>query len=165
MLEDKRLRIERAGLKSAAVYIPLDLAASGWRDAVTGAGFDASIKSFCSLLGVSYYIDKTELSALLSGLGSLMCSGSALVFDHPDGHYFEGDNKNAVLAAGAGEAMRGGYSYGEIEEMLRDAGFLIYEYADEAEAERSLFSEYNKEHPDAPLHAQPHVALVLAVRK
>ena len=165
MLEDKRLRIERAGMESAAKYIPLDLAVREWRDAVTGAGFDTSIKSFCSLLGVSYYIDKGELCALISELSSLLCSGSALVLDHPDEHYFEGNNKNAVLAAGAGEAMRGGYSYDELEELLHDAGFLIYEYADEAEAERSFFCEYNEEHPDSPLHAQPHVALALAVKK
>ena len=49
---------------------------------------DLNIKTFFSLLGVSYYLTKEELSSLIECLFEMVSEGSSIVFDYPDENLF-----------------------------------------------------------------------------
>ncbi|QLG38076.1 MULTISPECIES: class I SAM-dependent methyltransferase [unclassified Paenibacillus] len=91
-------------------------------------------KSFLSLLGVSFYWTKEDLSELLRVLFTNLPSGSSIVFDYADEHLFETKGiYNRVdhmvqMAAAGGEPMKSGYAYVEMEALLDEAGLLIYEH-------------------------------------
>jgi len=59
VLADKRARLERAGiaLPDGLHFIPADLAREGWAGGLAGSpAFDPSRITFCSLLGLTYYL-------------------------------------------------------------------------------------------------------------
>ena len=60
LLEDKAERVERAGLHDYSILVPCDLSEDTWTEKLKEKGFDASRRSFCSLLGISYYLDKVK---------------------------------------------------------------------------------------------------------
>ncbi|WP_071394695.1 class I SAM-dependent methyltransferase [Bacillus tuaregi] len=97
-------------------------------------GFTTKAKTFFSLLGVSYYLTKDELSSLLKHLFSELPPGSSIVFDYADERLFaEKGRSNRVenmikMAFAGGEPMKSCYAYQEIEKLLEDSGLLIYEH-------------------------------------
>ena len=58
MIEDRRMRIARAGLEPVcrAKSIDCDLSKSIWKESLIEAGLDVERPSFSSLLGISYYL-------------------------------------------------------------------------------------------------------------
>ena len=72
---------------------------------------------------------------------------------------------NALLAGGAGEPMKARYTYAQMEALLAESGFLIYEHLDHAELTRQYFFDYNRENPAHPMSVPEGVCCVLAVRK
>lgn len=83
LLDDKRMRIDIAGLKTAAKYVPCDLSDESWVGKLLEKGFKASEKSYGSLLGISYYLEKDEWKELIRLVGDIMPTGSAICFDFP----------------------------------------------------------------------------------
>ena len=61
--------------------------------------------------------------------------------------------------------MKAEYTYAEMEEMLADSGFLIYEHLDPDEMTEQYFKEYNAHTPEHAMHAPEGVAYLLAVKK
>jgi methyltransferase (TIGR00027 family) len=116
MIEDKKARIEKAGLVSDTVYVPCDLSKSGWEEELVRIGFKTTIKSFGSLLGITYYLEKKDFEILLRRIGSLMVQGSAICFDYQTAEESTVTKKNEELAAGAGEQMKAAYSLDECDE-------------------------------------------------
>ena len=165
MIADKRRRVERAGLSSKAAYVPCDLSEDGWADPLTASGFSRRQKAFASLLGISHYLEKAAFMRLLKRLGETVCEGSAVCFDYPADSESRETRVNALLANGAGEPMKAKYSYAEMEALLAESGFLIYEHLDHAELTRRFFSDYNRENPAHPMSVPEGVCCVLAVRK
>lgn len=106
-----RSYIERSGIeeKSAVEYIPCDLADAEWKTLLRGAGFRPGDKSFGSLLGLSYYLDRDSFRGLLRSISDLWSDGSAICFDYqtPDG---SGETRRNEQLAGAA----GGEHEGEI---------------------------------------------------
>lgn len=131
----KQKRLEEAGfvIPSHLHFVPMDFSQQLRLDDLYRAGFSHR-KTFCSLLGVSYYITKHELASLLQLLFSQLPSGSSIVLDLADEHLFtEKGRHNRVdnmlkMAAAGGEAMKSCYTYAEIEALLEEAGLLIYEH-------------------------------------
>ena len=165
VLADKERRIEKASLESGAVYIPCDLADPAWKDRLTGGGFDPGQKAFCSLLGISYYLDKDAFRSLLTNLGTLLCNGSAICLDYPSPEGSSETRTNQALARGAGEQMKAQYSLREMEALLAECGFLVYEHLDHTDMTSQYFAEHNRSCPDHPLDAPKGVCYLLAVRK
>lgn len=60
VLEDKRIRIERAALSSGAKPIPCDLSESAWVKKLVSSGFHPAESAFFSLLGISYYLSEPD---------------------------------------------------------------------------------------------------------
>ena len=115
-------------------FVPMDFTKRFSNQSLIDAGFDPNQKTFCSLLGVSYYLTKEEISSLFHDLFAELPSGSSIVFDYPDENLFdEKGMSNRVenmikMASVGGETMKSCFSYEEIENVLEKAGLLIYEH-------------------------------------
>ena len=167
---DKRRRLQRAGIETPPNVhcIAADLTQAAWRKAlVENPYFDESVISFCSLLGLIYYLTAQAFSALLAALEPLLACGSALAFDYPDapGGGGERAEKQAMLAKRAGEPMRAGYSYREMERLLCNRGFLVYEHLLPQEITRRYFSGYNEQAAAHPMRALERTNFCLAVKR
>ncbi len=167
MIEDKQRRIKQNGLAPACLveYVGCDLALPTWKEALIWAGFNASEPSFGSLLGISYYLSKEEFTRLIEMISSIACEGSSLCFDYPLSEGGTESQRNRELAAAAGEPMKAKYTYDELEALLSDAGFRIYEHMNADEATEAFFLEYNRCNPAHSMTAPKGVGYCLAVKK
>ena len=165
MLADKRARLTRAGLESCAIDVPCDLSDASWRDKLLAHGFKPDVKSFGGLLGISYYLDRGEFTALLTALGEIMPEGSAICFDYPSTDDGQEARTNRALARGAGEQMKARYAHAELEALLAECGFLIYEHLGPDEMTEQYFADHNRADPARRMESPKGVGYVLAVRK
>ena len=164
LLADKKARIEQAGMRSKAVYVPCDLAGTSWQELLLKSGFKCSEKAFGSLLGISYYLGRDEFKRLIDGLGGIMCEGSAVCFDYPSMDDGRETKTNRVLAQGAGEEMKAQYTEYEMETLLSESGFLVYEHLNHEEMTDQYFADYNRSCPDLRMEAPKGVCYVHAVK-
>ncbi len=162
LINDKMRRINAAGLHTSAVFVPCDLADGAWPQVLLGKGFDTQEKSFAGLLGISYYLTKSELAALLRSVGDLMASGSEICLDFPCKTDSEQTRTNRTLAAGAGEAMKAQYSPDELQSLLAAGGFEIVRHLGHAAMTARYFAAYNSRTPHHPIAAPAGVDYVLA---
>ena len=167
IIEDKHYRIKQNGLTPVCgvEYVGCDLALPTWKEALMQAGFDVSKPSFGSLLGISYYLSKEEFKRLFEMIATIACEGSSICFDYPLSEGGTESQRNRKLAAAAGEPMKAKYTYDELEVLLSDAGFLIYEHMNADEATEAFFQEYNRCNPAHSMTAPKGVGYCLAVKK
>ena len=165
MLADKRARMARAGLESSVVDVPCDLSQASWRDSLLARGFRPEVKSFASLLGISYYLDRDEFKSLLLTLAEIMPEGAAICFDYPAVDDGQEARTNRALAQGAGERMKAQYACAELEALLAECGFPVYEHLGPDGMTGQYFADYNRANPARRMEAPKGVGYVLAVRK
>lgn len=133
--EFKKKRLEKANFKipSNLHFVSMDFTKKFSYQNIMDEGFDNK-KTFFSLLGVSYYLTKEEISSLIDHLFAKVPSGSSIVFDYADENLFKEKGisnrvENMVkMASAGGEPMKSCFSYDEIEKMLEKSGLLIYEH-------------------------------------
>ena len=163
--KDKKERIARAGwtVPDNLAFVPMDFTKDSLAQRLMAAGFDPSVKSFFSWLGVTYYLSKGAIDQTLAELSSLCVPGSSLVFDYPDENFFSAPEKRVqntiMMAKAGGEPMRSGFSYRELEKLLEKHGFLIYELLTPDEIQRDVIDKAGSD-----LKAFEHVNYCLAVR-
>ncbi|MCU6710176.1 class I SAM-dependent methyltransferase [Paenibacillus sp. J5C_2022] len=168
--KQKRMSARSFDTPSNLHHIAADFNLPEWQSRLRACpSFATDRLSFCSLLGISYYLDKEVFARLLSDLALLLPKGSSIVFDYPDEHTFTpqaGDRarKQVRMAAQAGEPMQACYSYLELEEMLEGANWLIYRHLTPIEITDELFQAYNESYSDHPITAFDNVNYCLAVR-
>lgn len=173
MSEDKqnRVRCINDRMPYNLIYIPVDLSVDCLSDKLCSCkAFTKSELSFVSLLGITYYLSKADYKTLLWGIADSVPKGSTLVFDYPIENIYtkqagERPKKQSMLASGANEEMLASYSYGEINRLLSDCGFLIYEHLTPDEITEQYFSDYNTANPDHIMTALENVNFCLAVRQ
>ena len=124
-----------------------------------------SEKSFGSLLGISYYLEKDEWKKLIRLVAGIMPAGSAICFDFPSIDESKEAKVNKTLASGAGEQMKALYSFAEMKELLSGCGFVVAEHLGAEDMTERYFSDYNNNTPEHPMSAPVGVDYVLAVRK
>ena len=128
---DKLERIIRAGwtIPDNLTVVPVDFTKDSLTERLIAAGFDPSVKSFFSWLGVTYYLSAETIDMMLSALSSLCADGSTLVFDYPDENFFDAPERRVqntiMMAKAGGEPMQSAFSYSELEKLLEKHGFLI----------------------------------------
>lgn len=144
MILDKQDRLTDAKLISHAKMIACDLTSSTWRDALIQNSFNPKERTLGSLLGISYYLSKEEFSLLLQHISEIWSEGSSICIDYPVIDEGEKAKKTRQLANGANEQMKAKYDYFEMEELLENAGFLVYEHLDEEMMTEMFFENYNK---------------------
>ena len=163
---DKKERIARAGwmVPDALTFVPVDFTKDNLAERLIAAGFDPSVKSFFSWLGVTYYLSAEAIDAMLSSLSELCADGSSLVFDYPDEDFFAAPEKRVqntiMMAKAGGEPMQSAFSYGVLEKLLEKHGFLIYELLTPDDIQRDVIDKAG-----ADMKAFEHVNYCLAVRK
>ncbi len=163
---DKRERITLAGwsIPENLIFVPIDFRKDSLPSQLITAGFDKSVKSFFSWLGVTYYLSAEAIDKTLSELSSLCAEGSTLVFDYPDENFFNAPEKRVqntiMMAKAGGEPMQSAFSYKELEKMLEKHGFLIYELLTPDEIQRDIIDRAG-----ADMKAFEHVNYCMAVRK
>ncbi|WP_338749148.1 class I SAM-dependent methyltransferase [Bacillus sp. FJAT-52991] len=148
--EFKKKRLNEANLKipSNLHFIPMDFTKNLSYQNLIDKGFDNK-KTFFSLLGVSYYLTKEEVSSLIDYLFAKVPSGSSIVFDYADEKLFEEKGisnrvENMVkMASAGGESMKSCFSYFEMEKMLEKSGLLIYEHLSPAQIHELYFKDRN----------------------
>lgn len=171
--QDKRHRLRAANepIPSNVHYLSVDFNDDDWAlPLLRDPAYTEQARAFCSLLGISYYLTKARFAQLTATLSDALAPGSSIVFDYPNerAHRDGGDpraEKQAALAAGAGEAMQAGYTYADMERLLDACGFLIYEHLTPPEINVGLFADYNRHNPDHPITAIDNVSLCLAVKR
>lgn len=171
--EDKRNRLKNSGISipDNLCYINADFTNQLWQDELqNNSKFDSKKITFCSLLGVTYYISKDDFKNLISSLSGMLTEGSSLVFDYPDdlSDTTQSDSrakKQTMLAKQANEKMCARYSYNELEKTLAEYGFLIYEHLTPSEITEQYFADYNKANPQHIITAFDNVNYCLAVKK
>lgn len=169
---DKRRRLEKAGvaIPKNVHYVEADFTEEAWPVTLRKCeGLDVSQISCCAVLGVVYYLSRQNFQGLLSALSTLLPRGSSIVFDYPDernGTQQAGERaqKQAMLAAAAKETMLAGYSYQEMERLLGNEGFLIYEHLTPQEMTEQYFAVYNRANPGNIMSAFDNVNYCLAVK-
>ena len=166
IIADRWERIRRRGLEPACRVksIGCDLSLNAWKEALIRSGFDEAKPFFGSLLGISYYLSEEDFTRLLGTISSMACEGSAVCFDYPRTEGGAVSQRNRELAAAAGEPMKAKYTCDELEALLSEAGFLICEHMDAAEANEAFFQEYNRPNPEHAMTAPRGVGYCLAVK-
>ena len=163
---DKLERITRVGwtIPDNLTFVPMDFTKDSLTERLIAAGFDPSVKSFFSWLGVTYYLSAEAIDTMLSALSSICADGSTLVFDYPDKNFFDAPEKrvqNTIMMAKAGsEPMQSVFSYSELETLLQKHGFLIYELLTPDDIQRDVIDKAG-----ADMEAFEHVNYCLVVRK
>ncbi|MEI5893417.1 SAM-dependent methyltransferase [Bacillus cereus] len=129
-------------------FVSMDFTKGFSYEQLRNEGFENK-KTFFSLLGVTYYLTKEDLSSLIECLFAMVPEGSSIVFDYPDENLFtEKGLSNRVenmvkMAAVGGEPMKSCYSYREMEALLEKAGLLIYEHLSPEEINTLYFEGRN----------------------
>lgn len=140
-----RLNAIDLNIPSNLHFVPMDFTKTFSYHKLKSEGFDNK-KTFFSLLGVSYYLTKAELSSLIDHLFSKVPKGSSIVFDYADERLFEEKGmsnrvENMVkMAAVAGEPMKSCFSYSEVEKMLEKSGLVIKEHLSPSKINDLYFS-------------------------
>ncbi|MCM3716420.1 class I SAM-dependent methyltransferase [Halalkalibacter oceani] len=144
----QRLDEVRLKIPSNLHFIPMDLTKMFSYEKLFEKSFTYK-KTFFSLLGVSYYLTKDELSNLLEYLFDKVPPGSSIVFDYADERLFKEKGlsnrvENMVkMAAAGGEPMKACFSFSEMEKMLEKAGLLIYEHLSPTKIKERFFNNRN----------------------
>lgn len=166
-IADKRGRLAAAGIAPPEnlTFVGTDLAqADSLKPLRESAGFSPELPSFCSLLGISYYLSRKEFAALLREISTILPAGSMLALDYPAKGTSTVFAQQIQLAKGAGEAMRAAYAPEEMGELMEMSGFRIVQDLDPDAITARYFSAHNAAHPNAPIFAMPQVNYALAAR-
>ena len=169
---DKQERLKNAGLviPDNVHYVEADFTKETWQKAVqTHSSFDNDKISCCSILGVVYYLSKDTFETVISSISNIVAKGSSIVFDYPDENSYteragERAKKQFMLAGAANEKMLASYSYSDVEQLLSEYGFLIYEHLNPQEITEQYFALYNKVNPTNKMSAFDNTNYCLAVK-
>ena len=162
----KKTKVEQAGwaIPGNLHYVPADFTKDDLAAALQKSGFDVTKITFYSWLGVAYYLEKTDIENMVKTIASLSPDGSGLLFDYPDENFLTSGVKRVqnqiAMAQAAGEPMKPGYRYEELERLLAKYGFLIYEHLTAPDIESRFFAGRSDF-----LHAFEHINYALAVKK
>lgn len=170
---DKQKRIQ--SMSSAKpinlYYLPVDFTESNWESNFNSCTeFSQSKISFCSLLGISYYLPKQVFIEIIKIISRCVPEGSSIVFDYPDEDSYtekagERAKKQVAMAGVANEKMLASYSYMELENILARSNFLIYEHLTPSEITEQYFKRYNEAKLGHPIIAFDNVNYCLVVKK
>ncbi|MBQ8979391.1 MAG: class I SAM-dependent methyltransferase, partial [Oscillospiraceae bacterium] len=140
-------------------FVSVDFNIEKMTDKLLSVGFDTSVKTFFTILGVSYYLTLPVVTETLRQIADLSALGSELVFDFP---LYGTDFPQRVshlehITEELGEKMSGGFTYSDVSRALYSLGFQIDTYLPPVKVEKSYFGDRSDE-----LHAFENVSLLSA---
>lgn len=165
MITDKMKRIKNANINMDNVtYIKTDFNGN-WILSLLETDYDKNKKTFCSLLGISYYLDKDTFYKTINYLANNISKGSTIVFDYPNDNQTDKEKVNQQLAKGANENMKSTYSYFEIEKLAENNNMIIYEHLNNKDIDNSYFYNYNSLNPNNKIVAPGGVNYCIMVKQ
>lgn len=143
MIEDKIKRLRDAKLNNLNVYhIGCDFTKEDWIIKLLNSKYDKNIPSFCSLLGIIYYLQKENFKMMIKTISNNISRGSYVVFDYPSLYSGNEAKKNEMLAKTANEEMKAKYSDDEMKDILDNNDIEIISFLDDFEiTEKYLYQE------------------------
>ena len=138
IIEDKIKRTKNFDNENIS-YISCDFN-ENWILDLLNSGYDKNKKTFCSLLGISYYLPKSTFSKTIKLLSDNMPKGSSIIFDYPNEHK---ETKTEELAKLANEEMKSNYSYDEVLKIAELSNMQIYEHLESVQIDNTYFYDYN----------------------
>lgn len=165
MINDKINRINKLKINNKVIYISSDFTNNEWIESIISSKYNQDLKSFNSLMGISYYLPKNDFKKMLKSISDIITEGSSIIFDYQTITESLETLKNEKLAKEANEEMKAKYSYEEIEKMLEEVGLYIYEHLDDREMTNNYFYDYNTLNPNNKIIAPIGVAYCYAVKK
>ncbi len=160
----ERLRERGLGKPANLTYVPVDLEERRLPEQLAACGFEAKTASFCSVLGVTQYLGRDAIDALL-GFASALSSGSEIVFSFaPPDDELDGDGVNALIhsarrTATLGEPWKSRLRASDLIEQLTELGFSDIFHLTPQLAQRRYFSEW-EDMPRSPSWEQLIAAIV-----
>ena len=165
MIDDKLKRVDKAGINVKNVtYVSTNFNTS-WINDLLSSGLNKEDKSFCSALGISYYLDKEAFYYTVKVISSVLPKGSTILFDYPNNFETSKEKINRKLALAAGEKMKSIYSYKDMEALADKCDCLIYEHLNNADINNQYFYNYNTLNPGDKLSAPEGVSYVMFVKQ
>ena len=140
----ERIRQLHWKVPESVKYAAIDFTKDDLRTTLLRAGYDPQEPAFFSILGVTYYLLKQDLSRMVQAISSLSAAGDQLVFDFPDETTFarnrvERVRELAELTASLGEPMQQGFSTDEIKNILQQQQFYIMNHAEPSRIQKIFF--------------------------
>lgn len=164
IIEEKIKRVDNASIdNSNVVYIGCDFN-NEWISLLLNSSYNPNSKTFCSLLGISYYLEKEVFNDTINKLSSVIPSGSVILFDYPNDTESKNEIINKELAKASNEEMKSKYSYSDIEKIANDSNMLIYENLDNNDVDTNYFYKYNLLNPNNNIKAPSGVSYCLLVK-
>ncbi|MBP3761430.1 MAG: class I SAM-dependent methyltransferase [Ruminococcus sp.] len=122
-------------------YVPVDFEKERMCDKLLESGFEPNVKTFFSIMGVTYYLTLDVFTDTLKQMAELSALGSRLVFDYPikTGNFPCRTARLKQITEKLGEVMRGGYDYNEVSRALYSLGFQIDTYMPPEKVQREYF--------------------------
>ena len=165
MIEDKLNRINNAKLDITNItYIKTDFN-KDWINDLISSNYKKDEKTFCSMLGLSYYLDKDTFKNTIKELSNIIPKGSTILFDYPNTLETKKEKLNQQLAACANEEMKSIYSYEDIENIAEDSNMLIYEHLNNNDIDNTYFYDYNTLNPNDKIIAPIGVSYVMLAKR
>ena len=165
MIEDKIKRLQKANLDYHQVnYIKCDFTKDNLKELIINSNYQKDKLSFSSLLGLTYYLTKEDFTNLINSISKLVLPGSTIVFDYPNKETCPKQALITKLANSLNENMLVTYTYQDIEEILSNNDFLIYEHLNSKELTNNYFDTYNTLNPNNKIIAPTGVSYCLAVK-
>ena len=135
-------------------------------DMLSLCDFDRTKTVFVILDSMPLFTQKEDFARLLHNLGEIIPSGSSMVFSYGDKNFYSENAGQGPLFVKeiTQTSCNSGYSYEEIEQLLSQRGFLIYEYMASEDMQQQYFTNHNSIN-SANLIAMESVCYILAVKK
>ena len=161
----KPKRLQKANLDYHQVnYIKCDFTKDNLKELIINSNYQKDKLSFSSLLGLTYYLTKEDFTNLINSISKLVLPGSTIVFDYPNKETCPKQALITKLANSLNENMLATYTYQDIEEILSNNDFLIYEHLNSKELTNNYFDTYNTLNPNNKIIAPTGVSYCLAVK-
>ena len=133
---------------------------------LTLCNFNRTKPVFVTLGSMPLLAQKEDFARLLHSLCEIITSGSSVVFSYGDKNFYsENAGQGPLFVKEITQTdCNNGYSYTEIEKLLSQRGFLIYEHMESEDMQQQYFTNYNTIN-SANLTAMESVCYILAVKK
>jgi len=161
---DKQRRIKLSGIsKKNITYVGCDLSAD-WISKLIQSGYRNDQMTFCTCLGISYYLEKDEFIKLIDDLSKNMPNGCSIVFDYPNNLVSEKERINQNMARALNEEMKSTYSLGEIKSIAKQTNMYIAGHFSNDDIDRIYFSKYNMHNPENKINCPRGVSYCLLTK-
>ena len=165
IIEDKIKRIKRNNLNTNNItYIKTDFNKK-WINDLLNTNYNPKEKTFCSMLGISYYLDKKIFIDTIKTISSVIPKGSVIIFDYSSDIDTKKKDIIKALAKASKEEMYANYTYQEIEEIAYNSTMLVYEHLDYNDINNTIFYNYNTLNPNNRILAPVGIEYVMLVKR